>query len=213
MVPKNPEKILVCLIDIVDRSDVRVIQCRNRSRLLQKADLVFFGYRYFVSREEFQGYITDEFGVVGFMYQAHGAFADLPTIFLAGLLDDFVPLSGIPLRSGIPKSGILQDGRPDHDDLLSEEDSIYSENSIGALAGKNDCTKLLQFRLKGKWQIPCASFLGKRWGMIEEFLSKTKNPHRLAPMFLIGVFTDEDSSLELARFSRPAAVERDRPYV
>ena len=33
--------------------------------------------------------------------------------------------------------------------------------------------------------------------MIEEFLSKTENPHRLAPMSLIGVFTDEDSSLQL----------------
>ena len=33
--------------------------------------------------------------------------------------------------------------------------------------------------------------------MIEEFLSKTENPYRLAQMILIGVFTDEDSSLEL----------------
>ena len=39
--------------------------------------------------------------------------------------------------------------------------------------------------------------------------SKTKNPHRLARMFLIGVFTDEDSSLELARSLRPAVFRRD----
>jgi hypothetical protein len=30
-----------------------------------------------------------------------------------------------------------------------------------------------------------------------DFLSNIENPHRLVPMFLIGIFTDEDSSLEL----------------
>ena len=55
--------------------------------------------------------------------------------------------------------------------------------------------------------------------MIEGIISKAKNPrlrqdfgeqaHPLAPMFLIGVFTDEDSSLELGRFLSPAVIERD----
>jgi hypothetical protein len=46
--------------------------------------------------------------------------------------------------------------------------------------------------------------------MIEEFLSKTKNPrlrqdfgeqaHRFTPMLLIGVFTDEDFHLYLSCF-------------
>jgi len=55
--------------------------------------------------------------------------------------------------------------------------------------------------------------------MNEEFLNRTENPrlrqdfgeqaHRLAPMFLIGVFTDEDSSLELAHSLRPAVLRRD----
>jgi hypothetical protein len=54
-------------------------------------------------------------------------------------------------------------------------------------------TKLLQFKLKGKWQSSSATFLGKRWGTIEDFLSKTKNPrlrqdfgeqaHRPAPIY------------------------------
>jgi len=57
-----------------------------------------------------------------------------------------------------------------------QEDSIFSENIIGALVGTNSCTKLLQFRLKGKRQRSSESFLGKRWGKFEDFLSKTKNP-------------------------------------
>ncbi len=31
--------------------------------------------------------------------------------------------------------------------------------------------------------------------MIIDFLSKTKNPHRPVPMFLIGIFTDEPARL------------------
>ena len=53
-------------------------------------------------------------------------------------------------------------------------------------------------------KLPLPRVKCKRWstsgeerGMFEEFPSKTKNPHRLAPMFLIGIFTDEDSSLNV----------------
>jgi hypothetical protein len=49
--------------------------------------------------------------------------------------------------------------------------------------------------------------------MIEEFLSNRKNHHRLAPMFLIGIFTDEDSSLGLVAGAdlnlRPSSFELD----
>jgi hypothetical protein len=52
--------------------------------------------------------------------------------------------------------------------------------------------------------------LPKRWDRIEELPSKTKNPHRLAWMFLIWFFADEESPLQLvAAASHPINIARE----
>jgi hypothetical protein len=47
---------------------------------------------------------------------------------------------------------IVRDGRLDHDDLLSEGRQHLQRIQHRCLGWKNSTSKLLQFRLKGKWQ-------------------------------------------------------------
>jgi hypothetical protein len=45
------------------------------------------------------------------------------------------------------------------DHFARQESVRYNKNIIGAYVGTNSSTKLLQFRLKGKWQSFSARFL------------------------------------------------------
>ncbi len=61
-------------------------------------------------------------------------------------LIDYAPTSAARLFEYF----VMRDGRLDHVDLLSEEDSSFSEYKIGAVAGAKNTTELMQYEVKGK---------------------------------------------------------------
>jgi hypothetical protein len=82
----------------MDIADVGMIESRCSLRFMNET---LFGF--FVSceirRKEFECDGSLEGGVFGFVHHTHASNTKL--------LEYFVPLSGIPLRSGIPRSGIV----------------------------------------------------------------------------------------------------------